>query len=552
MLCLGLISGCGSSQASSTAASAAGQSIAPAASNSAAPAATETASAAEAISSASAGTEPIDTAAPAGAEGISDETLRVVYDSEPPFLNTLWGPYGNSLIQTTRLMGNFLLVKNPETGGYDPEAATDWEWLDETHLQVKLRDDIVAPDGTIYDANDLHWNVTELGPLCQNVSLWQYLDYDECKVVDDFTYIFGFINPYPTYVDLLGGLYLLPLNDKSSVEAAGGWEVAGPSFLGNTGKYDLDEWVSGSHIRLVRNEDYWGELPYYKYIEITFVSDAASRALSLQSGDVDVACSLTSNECPSLESDPNVTVFKSLSDTANVGLFNCSREPFTNEKVREALCYAVDLNTVIQAVTAGDSEIAYTLYAPQNSVFCVPDNLRTQDMEKAKQLLTEAGYGPGDIHFTISSSISNQLYAEILQAFWQEIGVTAEIELVDNNAQGTILGKGDYDFYFLGGLGYDPARLALRLDSRLSVEMRNGGPQIDSTEINDVLDKAYYSVDESARLDAYHEIQNYIYDHCLGTGGYTGVMYYGLSSKLTGARVQNEGILYIDELRPAQ
>ena len=70
----------------------------------------------------------------------------------------------------------------------------------------------------------------------------------------------------------------------------------------------LESWSTGESLTLVRNDDYWGELPYYKYIEFSFISDPVARANALEAGDVDIAFNISTAQVEELQANDSLYV----------------------------------------------------------------------------------------------------------------------------------------------------------------------------------------------------------------------------------------------------
>lgn len=482
--------------------------------------------------------------------GVSDETLYVVAREEPDHLCALYGTNSETGGILSLAMYDYLLYLNNETGEFEKSVATDYEWIDDTHIRIKIRDDVVAYDGTTITANDIMYGL-ELGLAGNNVTSYIMVDPDECYVEDDYTLVLGTTEAYPTIENLMSTSGFLPIIDESSVEAVGGWDVAYRQAKISTGKYFLDEWVDGEYIRLVRNDDHWDQenLPYYKYIEVSFVSDAATRAMALQSGEADVAMSLTAAQDEALGSDS--VMWYGFGDASKCIWMNCSEGPLADERVREAIFWLIDNDAIIALCTNGVATPTETQFSTKSFYYAEPPAgyERKVDVEKAISLLEEAGYGDG---VTIKSFglQSDQATLELIQSMLSAANISLEIELVEPAAGFSKMGSGDYELYLGASYGFDPVRVMNRVDGRIAPAQAGGGAVYNSDELNALIDIARASTDDAERMQAYADVQHFIIDKTLCIGLYMDCVRFGVNNDIGGAVYDGNGYLYLTGLRP--
>ena len=227
------------------------------------------------------------TSAPAGvpAEGTSDETLKVACDGEPTsiFPNYVTNKTSN---RVDSCMFDTLVRWNDETKTAEPCLATEWEQIDDLHWQFTLRDDVYFTNGEKMTANDVLVSLQASYDYTLNhYTLW--LDPAECSVVDDTTVIIGLSRVYNNLPEILGCTYYAVFSAKA-FEEVGNDETKFAVDPVGSGPYKLESWTTGEELVLVRNDDYWGELPYYKYIEFSFIADPVARANALECSSITV------------------------------------------------------------------------------------------------------------------------------------------------------------------------------------------------------------------------------------------------------------------------
>jgi len=161
-----------------------------------------------------------------------------------------------------------------------------------------------------------------------------------------------------------------------------------------TGPFKFVEWVHGDHITLTRNDDYWGGKPYLDQIIIKTVKEDSARVMMLQSGDAQLIVRIPSEDIPRLEKEPAIQ----LDGTETLRVLyigiNHFKEPFKTVKVRQALNYAVDKDTIIKSIYGGRAVLANQIVAPLATGY-FPIQGYPYDPKKAKKLLAEAGFPNG-------------------------------------------------------------------------------------------------------------------------------------------------------------
>lgn len=161
-----------------------------------------------------------------------------------------------------------------------------------------------------------------------------------------------------------------------------------------TGAYKFGEWVQGDHLTIERFDDYWGKGDRVKKITFKPVPESGSRVAMLKTGEAGVIYPVPSQNIAQVEGDKNIQVFKVPSTIAHYVSINTYKKPFNDPKVRQAFNYAVDKDAFIKVVNFGlgvplDSIISSkTIYYKKQEAYA-------QNIEKAKQLLKEAGYPKG-------------------------------------------------------------------------------------------------------------------------------------------------------------
>jgi ABC-type transport system substrate-binding protein len=161
-----------------------------------------------------------------------------------------------------------------------------------------------------------------------------------------------------------------------------------------TGPFKFVEWVHGDHLTMVRNDAYWGGRPYLDKIIVKTVKEDSARVMMLQSGDAHLIVRIPSEDIPRLEKDARIKLDSTETLRVLYVAINCSKKPFTDIRVRQALHYAVDKEAIVKNLYQGRALVSQGMVAPLTTGY-FPVRGYPYDPERAKKLLAEAGFPNG-------------------------------------------------------------------------------------------------------------------------------------------------------------
>jgi len=282
------------------------------------------------------------------------------------------------------------------------------------------------------------------------------------------------------------------------------------------GPYTFKEWKKGQSITLDKFDKYYASgLPKTASIRFSFLADDSARVNALKAGDVDVIESLPWNVTASVESDPNLQALKQPGPFMGL-IFNNTSKVFSDPRVRQAVAYAIDRQAVIDTAFNGRGYPIWGMAMPQQSIAYDPkfDNYFKLDVEKAKALLTEAGYPNGFKARLLSTSqfAFHQQTAVVVKAELAKIGIDLELDLPDWATRLQKNGKGDYDLLVVGTAGdiNDPDSIS---DYYQSGDIRlNNSPGWVDARVDELLKQGRAELDETKRKAIYGEIQQRVLD----------------------------------------
>lgn len=313
-----------------------------------------------------------------------------------------------------------------------PCLASSWEYKDDTHIVMKLRDDVYFNDGekTPMTAEDVKFT---LDMATTNMVAGILAGYVQCTVLDEHSVE---IETESYNNEFIQSLSSVPLSIQSKKAYESGME--NPFYIG-TGPYKFDEWVEGEYCRLVKVEDYWGnDLPaednlskgISEAIEFRPYIEASSRVIALQAGEIDVCVNPPINELSYLEEDEKLTVYEQPGTRLFYFAFNVTKAPWDNQKLRQAVACAIDRKSVLEAALYGKGTLQKTIL--NRGLWGFYDEMEgfDYDVERAKQLMAEAGYPDGGISTTLSyaSGAPYEQIATVIQANLAEVGITVTLD----------------------------------------------------------------------------------------------------------------------------
>ncbi|MCS5736065.1 ABC transporter substrate-binding protein [Herbiconiux daphne] len=392
-----------------------------------------------ACSSSSAPSEPTTSGDP-----VSGGTLRVLELAPPIGFDPAQVFSSNSMPVTyTALYGQFM-VADETTGEYVCGLCESFTSSDGgATYDVVMPEGLTFTDGTPLDAEAIKYNWDRLkDPALGSASAGYASQIDHIDVVDDLTAKLTLKSPNPGFV---GNMPVYALQWIASPTAlAKGTEEFNKNPVG-AGPFVLDSWTPNGTLKLTKNPDYYdAPKPYLDALEIQGVPDNAQRLNALLSGQAD----LIMNSEASVFEEGKSAGFVETRYTFNGGvgfMFNTSAAPFDDPRARQAIAYALDLDALSDAATAGYPSAPKTLFS-KDSPYYEDIPLQTYDPDKAQELFDELADEGKPLEFSYALFPGNgQSVFDALQAqlsSYDNVTVTADQR--DSSEQGVIGTTGDY------------------------------------------------------------------------------------------------------------
>jgi peptide/nickel transport system substrate-binding protein len=335
------------------------------------------------------------------------------------------------------------------------------------------------------------------------------------EATDAQTVTFTLCNPdvaFPSKV-AFSALGIFP--EEQLEEASTGAPVDSPI---GTGPYKLEAWEKGSQIVLTANEDYWGDAPAIPTVVFRWSEESAQRLVELQSGDVDGIDNVGTEDFETVSGDSNLQLIER--EPLNVFYlgFNVDKPPFDNEQLRQAIGYAIDKDRIIENFYPEGSIAADQFLPPGIPQYQDGAETFTYDPDRARELLTEAGYPNGVDLGALSYRATVRGYlpqppqvASDIRDQLAQVGITVALDEQEEGAFIDNANTGALSFYMLGW-GADFPDATNFWDFHFGV---GASPQFGTgfDDMHEVLTEAGSTVDEGERGDLYAQANELLFQH---------------------------------------
>ncbi len=423
-------------------------------------------------------------------------------------------PLNSELDIAIDLVYDTVLKRDPETNEVAPNVASAWNWDDDTTLRLTIRDDITFSNGEKLTPEDVLyslWRTINVNDQYTSSMSFADINWDE-SVVDgqDVVLKYNKINAVALY-DLTRRFAAVMC--KSYVESTDDdafWDAPVGS-----GAYTLVENVDGSHSSYVRNEDYWDILPQAKEITLSYYGEASTMYIDLETGALDIAINLASNDADRLANGETEGISYVMVPTYDMIFVSLPEyvEAFDDIRVRQAIAYGLDVPAITKSLYG---ELAEPATSTLVGALPFHEDLGYYEYnpEKAKELLSEAGYEDGELSFRLIAPLTatNQKFSEIVQAYMEEIGISLSVEIYEFPVAVPMLMNNECEFALsaLSGAMADAADVY----AQHAQTSTNGTTASNDEELNSLIDQASSTRDETTRQELYSQIQQWDYDNC--------------------------------------
>jgi peptide/nickel transport system substrate-binding protein len=357
---------------------------------------------------------------------------------------TTWDPIASFSTEAAYMANMYeqLLRINPPSAAerFKPLLAERWDISEDGKVWTfYLRPNVKFHDGEPLTAKAVKMSIEAAKERSGASFIWAPLD--NIEIIDDLTVRFNL--SYAAPLDLIASsLYGAWIVSPKALEAA----TADPTYFeagieAGTGPYMLESYVPDQEIVLTKFDEYWGgweDVKHFDKVLVQIVPEAVQQQQMLEGGEVDLVTRIPTENYEDFRNREGYTVVEEPSFFNYVGFFNVLRPPLDNIKVRQALSYAIPYQDIIQLAVKGLGTQSRGPVPAGVWPWSEKVNQYTYDLEKARQLLAEAGYENGGFTLKLTYAAENDIeaaFAPLIKDSFAQIGVEVQIEPMLFNQQ---------------------------------------------------------------------------------------------------------------------
>lgn len=446
-----------------------------------------------------------------------------------------------------------LVEYEPGTTSIRPCLATDWTISDDKKtITFNLKkgvqfhhgfgemtaDDVVFSFARQYDPDNWYHDKGEW-------AYWGYMftDIESVEKLDTYKIAIHMKQPNASIMTSLAMFTVSIVSEKAA-------QQYGEDYFKNpvgTGPFEFVEWVKDDHITLQAFQDYWRDPPKIAQLVFKVIPDPSARLMALQAGEVHGIEYIDPKQLDIVRNDPKLQLISQAGMNVGYVALNCGEgyvdangngkwdageevevpgafEPFKDIRVRQAIAYAIDKESIVRNLYQGAATVAVEGMPP--SLFGYNTNITgyPYNPQKARDLLADAGYPDG---FTVSlwnMPVSRPYFpvpteiAEAIQADLAAVGITAELFTEDwgTYLQDTEAGKHSMAMLGWTGDNGDPDNFLNVLYSQDKATVGSAGNIgfKKNPEFQDLLDRALKTYDQDERAALYEQANQLLVDQC--------------------------------------
>jgi peptide/nickel transport system substrate-binding protein len=432
------------------------------------------------------------------------------------------------------------LVTRDNTSGVHLELATSIEWLDDTSMQIELKEGVKFHDGSVMTADDVVFtferiiqeNAIEYPEAHTSPRKGLIAPLETIEKTGDYTVVMNFNAPWPAAMQMLVHQQILP---KAYLE-----EVGTQGFLEHpigTGPFKFVSASDGlDQVVMERFDEYHGGAADLEPVGVACVDqavfrtipEASTRVAALLAGEVHIIQVVPLDMIENLQANPDIQVKTAPGTQPKWIELNVNQPPFDDVRVRQALNYLVDKELLIEEIYGGRAVALPGALSPYNNFVNKDLEPYPYDPDKAMALLAEAGWQDSDddgfldkdgqpLSFTIDTLESFRPLAEAVANLLQGAGIDANVRFWEYSVVKPKLQAGERMAYLddWGDSAFDPVgHFEAKWHGFVENEPYGRGnfSGFDTARVNELVKLGEVSVDTAERQAHYDEAQQIVYD----------------------------------------
>ncbi len=462
--------------------------------------------------------------------------------------------HGSNDVVSSNIQANIYetLVKRNDKNEIEAGLAEKWEQIDDMTWEFTLRDDVSFHDGEKFNADVVKANLDRIRDaevasprffLFEMITDVQVVDEKTVRITTEFPFA-----PLLAHLSHNGGGMMSPKTIEADYEGMKNGKDPGAVISEQpvgTGYFKFDSWDAGSQIKLVKNEEYWDTPALVDSITFKVVPESATRIADLETGHAHIADPVQPNEVKRVNDSGNAKVNQKPSSSLSYIGFNTEKEPFNDVKVRQAIAMLINKEEIIEGVYEGFGIPAVGPLSPGIFGFNKDVTVVEYDVEKAKELLKEAGYENGFKTSIWTNDNQQRMDTAILvQQKLKAANIDVEVEVMEFGAYLEKSAAGEHDMYILGWS--NPTGDADYGMYALFHSSQKGNPGnrsfYDNPEVDKLLDEGRREADPAKRFEFYNQVQEHLVEDAPMVFIHHQEYLTGISNKIDGFDIDTSGI----------
>lgn len=416
-----------------------------------------------------------------------------------------------------------------------PALATSWKAVDDTTWEMKLRKNVTFHDNTPFTADDVVFTFDRIPHVPNSPSSFTKFSktFQSIEAIDDYTLKITTKGRQPLTPNNLAQVSIIsketvenyykanPTIAKDALSVDSSHFNSGKLSMG-TGPYKLVSWKPGEPMVLQANQDYWGSAPTFDNVKVRPLKNDAARLAALQSGDVDMIDGVPTADLANVEKNEKLSLFKTPSYYAIYLHMDSDREespnitakdgskiknPLRDVRVRQAISKAINREGIVARIMDGAASPASQMIPAGFSGVSSKLQPVAYDVEGAKKLLADAGYGDGFkmiINGPNDRYVNDEQIAQVIAQLLSRIGIEMSVQTEPKATYFKNASALKYSFMLLGWgsstgeQGSTLMSLIHTYDKEKGMGISNRG-RFSNTELDALLEDAMADVDESSR-----------------------------------------------------
>jgi len=389
----------------------------------------------------------------------------------------------------------------------EPEPALAQSWRvspDQLTWTFDLRRGVTWQDGAPFTAADVVYSYRRI--IDEKLTNADKLSaISDVRAQGEHTVVIVLRHPTPNLLTNLGGFKGVAIVQRHNVETG---QIATHPI--GTGPFSFAGQTSGYAISLKANPAYWGGRPKIPGVTFRFISDPSTALSALQAGEIDWTDAVPPQRVAQLRNDDSIKLAVTPSNDYWYLALNEAKPPWNDVRVRQAIAYAIDRPSIVQATSYGTAAVNQ-LAIPEGNPYYTPYNRYSTDIDEARELLERAGAKPSSMDMLVTSEYPQTVTAaQVIADNLAPLGITVNIRTVDFATWLDEQNNGHFDMLMMGWLGnIDPDDFYY---AQHHTDGTSNAQKFSDPEVDKLLDAGRVETNEPARKDIYNRAATRIAD----------------------------------------